>query len=113
VFLRQEPGQLFHAYNHGLGASAAKDFLRASGAGFIKHTAKLGLGLAELSGSHAENLILVDLFDQQNQNTEAGASDLIPHGKRHGLKLATLDQRLLAKPWAAGVAENPLLQAVR
>jgi hypothetical protein len=30
--------------------------------------------------------------------------------KRHGLKLATLDRVLIAKPWAAGIAENPLLQ---
>ena len=28
--------------------------------------------------------------------------------KRHGLKLATLDIGLIAKPWAAGVAANPL-----
>ena len=33
--------------------------------------------------------------------------------RRHGLKLATLDGTLLAKPWAAGVAENPLLQLVK
>ena len=35
---------------------------------------------------------------------------LVTLAKRHGLKLATLDEALLAKPWAAGVAENPLLQ---
>jgi hypothetical protein len=29
--------------------------------------------------------------------------------KRHGLKLATLDQTLMAKPLATGVAANPLL----
>jgi predicted nucleic acid-binding protein len=28
--------------------------------------------------------------------------------RRHGLKLATLDEALAAKPWAAGVAEKPL-----
>jgi predicted nucleic acid-binding protein len=33
---------------------------------------------------------------------------LVTLAKRHGLKLATLDQSLLAKPWAAGIAENPL-----
>jgi len=33
---------------------------------------------------------------------------LVTLAKRHGLKLATLDVPLLAKPWAAGVAENPL-----
>jgi uncharacterized protein len=33
---------------------------------------------------------------------------LVTLAKRHGLKLATLDAALIAKPWAAGVAENPL-----
>jgi hypothetical protein len=33
---------------------------------------------------------------------------LVTLAKRHGLKLATLDMTLVAKPWAAGVAENPL-----
>jgi predicted nucleic acid-binding protein len=35
---------------------------------------------------------------------------LVTLAKRHGLKLATLDGMLIAKPWAAGVAESPLLQ---
>jgi toxin-antitoxin system PIN domain toxin len=35
---------------------------------------------------------------------------LVILAKRHGLKLATLDGTLIAKPWAVGVAENPLLQ---
>jgi uncharacterized protein len=34
---------------------------------------------------------------------------LVTLAKRHGLKLATLDQTLIAKPWATGVAANPLL----
>ena len=33
---------------------------------------------------------------------------LVTLAQRHGLKLATLDTALLAKPWAVGVAENPL-----
>jgi predicted nucleic acid-binding protein len=40
-----------------------------------------------------------------NDTTDA---HLVTLAKRHGLKLATLDQSLLAKPWAAGIAENPL-----
>ena len=32
--------------------------------------------------------------------------------KRHGMKLATLDGTLTAKPWATGVAENPLPQPI-
>jgi hypothetical protein len=38
---------------------------------------------------------------------------LVTLAKRHGMKLATLDAALLAKPWAAGVAENPLLQPLK
>ena len=38
---------------------------------------------------------------------------LVTLAKRHGLRLATLDGALIAKPWAAGVAENPLLQGVQ
>ena len=38
---------------------------------------------------------------------------LVTLAKRHGLKLATLDGTLIAKPWAAGVAKNPLLQAMQ
>ncbi len=34
---------------------------------------------------------------------------LVTLAKRHGLKLATLDETLIAKPWAAGIAANPLL----
>ena len=34
---------------------------------------------------------------------------LVVLARRHGLKLATLDMTLASKPWAAGVAENPLL----
>ena len=33
--------------------------------------------------------------------------------KRHGLKLATLDGPLMDKPWAVGVAENPLSQTIK
>jgi predicted nucleic acid-binding protein len=37
---------------------------------------------------------------------------LISLSKKHGLKLATLDSSLIAKPWAAGGAENPLRSGV-
>lgn len=33
---------------------------------------------------------------------------LVSLAKRHGLRLATLDGDLIAQPWAAGVAANPL-----
>jgi predicted nucleic acid-binding protein len=45
---------------------------------------------------------------------ETGSKDttdahLVTLARRHGLKLATLDGDLTTRPWAAGVAENPLL----
>ena len=40
-----------------------------------------------------------------NDTTDA---HLVTLAKRHRLKLATLDATLIAKPWAAKVAENPL-----
>ena len=40
-----------------------------------------------------------------NDTTDA---HLVTLAKLHGLKLATLDGTLIVKPWAAGVAENPL-----
>jgi uncharacterized protein len=46
-------------------------------------------------------------------STETSARDttdahLVMLAKRHRLKLATLDSTLFTKPWAIGVAENPL-----
>ena len=42
--------------------------------------------------------------------THAEVTDayLIELARSHGLKLATLDDGLCKKPWAAGIAENPL-----
>ena len=37
---------------------------------------------------------------------------LVTLAKRHGLKLATLDGTLIGKPWAVGVAENPMAQPI-
>ena len=38
---------------------------------------------------------------------------LVTLAKRHGLKLATLDGTLIGKPWATGVAANPLPQPIK
>ena len=72
--------------------------------------------LAKLHGRPGHHFLADDV--DGTAVPETGPKDttdahLVILAKRHGLKLATLDQRLLAKPWAAGVAENPLLQAVR
>ncbi len=37
---------------------------------------------------------------------------LVTLAKKYGLKLATLDAALITQPWAAGVAENPLMLAM-
>jgi toxin-antitoxin system PIN domain toxin len=36
---------------------------------------------------------------------------LVTLAKRHGMKLATLDLSLIAKPWATGIAENSIQTA--
>ena len=38
---------------------------------------------------------------------------LVTLARRHTFKLATLDTTLLGKPWAFGVAENPLLPSLK
>ena len=53
---------------------------------------------------------LLPVLSSYKDTTDA---HLVTLAKRHGLKLATLDGTLLAKPWAAGVAENPLPQPTR
>ena len=60
---------------------------------------------------------LVDDVDGTS-SPETGSKDttdahLVTLAKRHGLKLATLDGVLLGKLWAAGIAENPLLQPIK
>ena len=49
---------------------------------------------------------------------ETGSKDttdahLVALAMRHGLKLATLDMTLTTKPWATGVAENPLPRSLK
>jgi hypothetical protein len=53
---------------------------------------------------------LLPVLSSYKDTTDA---HLVTLAQRHGLKLATLDGTLFAKPWAAGVAENPLLQPVK
>lgn len=40
---------------------------------------------------------------------ETTDAHLVTLARRHGLMLATLDEALIAKPWTAGIAQNPLL----
>ncbi len=48
---------------------------------------------------------LLPVLSSYKETTDA---HLVTLAKRHGLKLATLDGTLIAKPWAVGVAENPV-----
>jgi len=45
----------------------------------------------------------------QTESRDTTDAHLIALAKRRGLALATLDAGLLAKSWAAGIAQNPLL----
>ena len=51
---------------------------------------------------------LLPVLSSYKDTTDA---HLVTLAKRHGLKLATLDGTLLGKPWAIGVAANPLVPA--
>lgn len=53
---------------------------------------------------------LLPVLSSYKDTTDA---HLVTLAQRHGLKLATLDAILIAKPWAAGIAENPLLQPIK
>ena len=53
---------------------------------------------------------LLPILTSYKDTTDA---HLVTLAKRQNLRLATLDEALIGKPWAAGVAENPLLQAVQ
>lgn len=68
--------------------------------------------LATLRALPGHRFVLDDL-DASSQPTlssykETTDAHLVTLAKRHGLKLATLDVALIAKPWVVGIAENPL-----
>ena len=44
----------------------------------------------------------------QTGSKDTTDAHLVSLSRRHGLKLATLDASLVTKPWAKGVAENPI-----
>lgn len=51
------------------------------------------------------NARLLPILTSYRDTTDA---HLVTLAQRHGLRLATLDTTLIAKPWASGIAENPL-----
>lgn len=44
----------------------------------------------------------------QTGSKDTTDAHLVALAKRHGFHLATLDNTLILKPWATGIAENPL-----
>jgi len=70
--------------------------------------------LATLRHLHGHQFLSDDveaaLLPVQTSYKDTTDAHLVTLAKRRGLKLATLDGTLTAKPWAAGVAENPLPQ---
>ena len=110
--------------------AAAKAWIDSAGSFHTCAISELGFVRISLSGAYGaswaetqESLdklharpghrFLVDNVDGA-ASPETGSRDttdahLITLARRHGLKLATLDGNLMGKPWAAGVAENPLL----
>jgi predicted nucleic acid-binding protein len=73
--------------------------------------------LVTLRGLSGHRFVLDDV-DAASLPVLASSKDttdahLVILAQRHGLKLATLDGTLIAQPWAAGVAENPLPQPLQ
>jgi predicted nucleic acid-binding protein len=73
--------------------------------------------LATLRGLHGHRFLsddvdaaLLPVLTSYRERTDA---HLVTLAKRRGLKLDTLDGPLMTKPWAAGVAENPLVQPLK
>jgi hypothetical protein len=52
--------------------------------------------------------LCVDRIPAVSSHADVTDAYLVALAKTHGLRLATLDEVLCAKPWARGVAENPL-----
>ena len=52
--------------------------------------------------------ISADALPMLTSGKDVTDAHLVSLATAHGLKLATLDERLCAKSWAAGIAENPL-----
>lgn len=67
--------------------------------------------LKKLQGRPGYRFLADDVNGTASPETASGDTTdahLVTLAKRHGLKLATQDATLIAKPWAVGVAENPL-----
>ncbi len=90
-------------------------FVRISlGGGYRASWAETQETLEKLHARSSHHFLADDvdgLASPETASKDTTDAHLVTLAKRHGLKLATLDATLLAKPWAAGVAENPLPQS--
>jgi uncharacterized protein len=69
--------------------------------------------LAKLHGRSGHRFLADDVdggASSETSSRDTTDAHLVALAKRHGLKLATLDGTLTMKPWAVGIAENPLGQ---
>ena len=76
----------------------------------------LGESLKKLRARKGHQFVADDVSGTDAPETpskDTTDAHLVALAKRHGLKLATLDTTLAAKPWAAGVAENPLAASLK
>ena len=88
-------------------------FLRVSmsaayGASFADAQDALRAILRLKSHHFVTDAVRADSLPALSSNKDVTDAHFVKLAASHGLKLATLDDELCKKPWAAGIAENPL-----
>jgi len=88
-------------------------FLRVSmsaafGASFADARTALAAILQLQSHRFLTDATLADSLPEISTGKDVTDAHLVRLASSHGLKLATLDENLIKRSWAAGVAENPL-----
>ena len=88
-------------------------FLRVSMTpGYRATFADAQAALANITSRPQARIVAADLpaakLPNLTHHAEVTDAYLVELARAHGLKLATLDDALCQKPWATGVAENPL-----
>ena len=88
-------------------------FLRVSmsaayGASFADAQNALRAILQLKSHRSVTDAVRADSLPALSSNKDVTDAHFVRLAASHGLKLATLDDGLCKKPWAAGIAENPL-----
>ena len=88
-------------------------FIRVSmSPGYRASFADAQMALGNITSRPQAHSIAADLpvarLPHLTAHADVTAAYLVELARAHGLKLATLDDALCRKPWAGGVAENPL-----